>query len=243
MAGVQMCDTDDSFWIISQNDAPGNIILKTRWSSPAEIDTQIDGLLQKVSQHLDKIDWFVFPGDQPSDLGQRLAKRGMRGGPGGNWLWTDLTELEAMPEVDGALRIEQVHNDQMMSDWVQASTQGFKMELGYFYDAYARHGYGPDAFSLHYTGYLGDVAVTTGTLLDAGGCATIYDVSTLPDYRGRGFASALMQYIMRVIVKRGYHDTWIWSSDMAKSMYQSLGYVDADFGQREYTWHKSPPTT
>ncbi|MCB9458762.1 MAG: GNAT family N-acetyltransferase [Anaerolineaceae bacterium] len=239
LPGVHMHDTDDSFWIVSKDECPGNIILKTRWTNPGSIEQQIDDLLAQIGQYLDTIDWFVFPGDLPEDLGQRLEKRGMLGGPGGNWLWTDLTKHIDAPPVDGDFRIELIKDDAMMAEWVQATTQGFGMDLRYVYDAYARHGYGPDAFSLHYTGYLGDIPVTTGTLLDAGGCATIYDVSTLPDYRKQGFGSALMHYMMRVISDRGYQDTWIWSSDMAKSMYQSLGYVDVDFGLREHSWRKA----
>jgi hypothetical protein len=48
---------------------------------------------------------------------------------------------------------------------------------------------------------------------------------------------------MQQIRHRGYADTWIWSSNMAKSVYQKLGYIDADFGLREHSWHRQslPP--
>jgi ribosomal protein S18 acetylase RimI-like enzyme len=131
-----------------------------------------------------------------------------------------------------------VRDDQMMAEWTQVSEAGFGGDLKCFYAAYARHGYGPDAFSLHYIGYLDDIPVTSGTLLDAGGCATIYDISTPPAFRGQGFGGAITHALMREIRNRGYKDTWIWSSNMAKSLYQTLGYVDADFGLREHTWHR-----
>ena len=44
--------------------------------------------------------------------------------------------------------------------------------------------------------------------------------------------------LMVEIRRRGYADTWIWSSDMGKSVYQKLGYVDADFGLREHQWRR-----
>ena len=40
---------------------------------------------------------------------------------------------------------------------------------------------------------------------------------------------------MMEIKNRGYSDTWIWASETGKNLYQKLGYVDADFGLREYT--------
>ena len=136
-------------------------------------------------------------------------------------------------------RIAQVRDDRMMAEWTRISSEGFEVDVANFYDAYARHGYGDDAFSLHYIGYLDDVPVTSATLLDAGGWATIYDVSTPPAFRKQGLGGAITYALMRETLNRGYADTWIWASNMAKPLYQSLGYVDADFGIREHRWHRS----
>jgi ribosomal protein S18 acetylase RimI-like enzyme len=236
LPGTTMVDAE-SFWFISGKPAPGNVILRTSWN-PHRTDALIDALFAQIGQHIDEIDWFVFPNDQPADLGKRLEARGMPGGRGGNWLWTDLAALGVAPTVPANFRIEQVRDDAMMAEWVRVSEAGFGGDLALFYDAYARHGYGVDAFSLHYTGYLDDTPVTSSTLLDSGGWATIYDLSTPQAFRGQGFAGALTHALMREIRDRGYADTWIWSSNMAKSLYQSLGFVDADFGMREHTWHK-----
>jgi GNAT superfamily N-acetyltransferase len=236
LPGVTMVD-DETFWFVSHKPAPGNIILRTRWAAD-DTEERIDALFRQIGQHLDHIDWFVWPGDKPADLGKRLEARGMLGGPGGNWLWVNLTALDAAPSVPDNFRIEQVHDDLMMAEWVRVSEAGFGTELGIFYDAYARHGYETDAFSLHYTGYLDDTPVTSGTLLDAGGWASIYDVSTPPAFRGQGFGGAITHALMQKIRSRGYGDTWIWSSNMAKRVYQKLGFVDVNFGQREYSWHK-----
>jgi ribosomal protein S18 acetylase RimI-like enzyme len=239
LPGMNMYDAE-SFWFVCNKSAPGDIVLRANWpvDRPEE---RIDALFEQVGQHIDHIGWMVFPGDQPSDLGKRLEARGMPGGPGGNWLWTDLASLGAGPSVPDNFRIAQVRDDQMMAEWVKVSEVGFGGgELSCFYDAYARHGYGPDAISLHYTGYLDDTPVTSGTLLDAGGWATIYDISTPPDFRRQGFGGAITHALMREIRNRGYADTWIWSSNMAKSLYRQLGYVDADFGVREHGWRKQP---
>lgn len=236
LPGVMMHDAE-SFWIVSNKPAPGNSILRARWSQE-DVEQRIDDLFESLGQHVDTIDWMVFPGDLPGDLGKRLEVWGMPGGPGGNWLWADLATLGSGPVVPDDFHIEQVHDDQEMAEWVRVSEAGFGQELGCFYDAYARHGYGPDAFSLHYIGYLSDTPVTSGTLLDAGGCATLYDISTPPAFRRQGLGGALTHALMQEIRARGYADTWIWSSNMAKSVYQALGYVDADFGLREHSWQK-----
>ena len=227
----------ETFWFVSHKPAPGDIILRAHW--PADrTEERIDALFEQIGQHIDGIDWFVFPGDQPADLGKRLEARGMPGGRAGNWLWADLTSLVPAPTMPDNFHIEQVRDDHMMAEWLLATNAGFGGEHSIFYDAYARHGYGPDAFSLHYIGYLDDIAVTSDTLLDAGGSASIYDVSTPPALRQQGFGAAITHAMMREIRKRGYTRTWIWASDIGKSVYQKLGYVDADFGLREHSWRK-----
>lgn len=236
LSGVTVRDAD-TFWIVSHKPAPGNVILRARW--PQEpFEERIDETFEQIGQLIEQIDWLIFPNDQPADLGARLEARGMPGGLAGNWMWADLTDLCPAPDVPSGFRIERVQDDAMLAEWVRASEEGFGEGLALFYNAYARHGYGPDAFSVHYTGYLEDQAVTSGTLLDAGGSAAVYDVSTLPEYRRKGYGGALTHALMQEIRRRGYSETWIWSSDIGKSVYAKLGYVDADFGAREHKWQR-----
>jgi GNAT superfamily N-acetyltransferase len=236
LPGIHVHDSD-SFWIVSRQGAPGDMVLRANWPDE-NVEEHIDLLFEQVGQQIDHIDWMVFPGDRPADLNQRLEARGMPGGPGGTWLWADLASIGPGPTVPAEFHIEPVRSDAQLAEWVRLSEAGFEADLGRFYDAYARHGYGPGAFSRHYTGYLGNTPVTTGTLLNAGSTASIYDVSTPPAYRHQGLGGAITHALMREVRSLGYADTWIWSSPMAKSVYQALGYVEADFGLREHAWRR-----
>lgn len=236
VAGIFIHENAETFWAVSES-APGTAIYRASFPEH-RAEESIDALFEQVSQHVDQIDWMVYPGDQPADLNQRLEARGMPGGPGGNWLWANLESM-ATPAMPDGFHVERVRDDHMMAEWIRMSEAGFGSTYPHFYDAYSRHGYGSDAFSLHFIGYQGDIPVTSGTLLDAGGTASLYDISTPPALRGQGFGSAITAFLMREIRRRVYADTWIWASNMAKSAYQKLGYVDADFGMREHTWHKS----
>jgi GNAT superfamily N-acetyltransferase len=237
ISGVFIYEDAETFWTVSES-APGTAIFRASFPEHRE-EESIDALFAQVGQHVDHIDWMVYPVDQPDDLSQRLEARGMPGGPGGNWLWANLESRDVSFAMPDGFRVEQVRDDPMMAEWIRMSEAGFGGTYPHFYDAYARHGYGADAFSLHYIGYQGDIPVTSGTMLDAGGTASIYDISTPPALRGKGFGGAITAFLMGEIRNRGYADTWIWASDMAKSVYQKLGYIDADFGMREHTWRKS----
>jgi ribosomal protein S18 acetylase RimI-like enzyme len=237
LPGIASHEDADTFWIVSGSGAPGNGIYRA--NLPADRpEERLDALFEQVGQHIDAIDWMTFPGAQSAELAQRLEARGIPGGPAGNWLWIDLATLGTAPAVSADFHIEQVRDDTKMAEWLAVSEAGFGGTFPCFYDAYARHGYGEEAFSLHYTGYLSDVPVTSGTLLDAGGTASIFDISTPNEYRQQGFGGAITHFLMREIKNRGYGDTWIWASNMARPLYQKLGYADADFGIREHTWRK-----
>jgi GNAT superfamily N-acetyltransferase len=229
---------DDVTWFVSVKDEPGNHVLRTRMFGDA-IERRIDEIIAQFSQHADQIDWLVFPACRPADLGQRLEARGMQGGLGGTWMLADLTAaLPSAPAVPAGFHIQQVRDITMLEAWKQISTAGFGASARVHYDAYTRHGFGPDAISLHYIGYLGEQPVTSSTLLVAGGIASVYDVSTPPACRRQGFGGAITFAMLQEARRRGYAAAWIWSSPMGKSVYSKLGFVAADFGVREYRWRK-----
>jgi hypothetical protein len=75
LPGITLYDAE-SFWFVSNKSAPGNMILRTRFDA-SRIEEQIDAMLGEIGQYSDQIDWFVFPDDQPADLGKRLPGMGM----------------------------------------------------------------------------------------------------------------------------------------------------------------------
>jgi len=237
LPGITFVEEDITWFVNANNGEPGDMILRSRISG-GSIDRRIDEILNQISQYTDHIDWLVFPGCRPADLGRRLEGRGMKGGPGGTWMLADLTSLSGAPPVPDNFHVEYVSDNEMLEEWKLVSSEGFGSDCQIFYDAYKRHGFGPDAHSLHYIGYLDDTPVTSSTLLVAGGIAGIYDVSTPPPFRRQGFASAITRDMMLEAQHRGYRDAWVWSSSIGKGAYGSVGFVAADFGIREYQWHK-----
>jgi GNAT superfamily N-acetyltransferase len=239
LPGITFVDQDVT-WSVSAASEPGNQVLRARISGASDaIERRIDAIIGQIGCHAGQIDWLVFPGDEPADLGKRLEARGMHGGLGGTWMLADLTATPpSPPSAPESFHIQQVHDTDMLEIWKQVSAAGFGGDTQIFYDAYARHGFGPDAISLHYIGYLGDQPVTSSTLLLAGGIASVYDVSTPPAYRRQGFGGAITFAALQEARQRGFRDAWIWSSQMGKSVYSQLGFVAGDFGVREYQWRK-----
>jgi GNAT superfamily N-acetyltransferase len=240
LPGITLVD-QDVFWLVSAQGEPGTMVLQARLPRDSA-EGCIDALLDQIGQYTDHIDWMVFPSCQPADLGMRLEARGMPSRPGGTWMVAELPAQTNLLAVAERFRIEQVRTSAMLDVWKQISTIGFGVDVQIHADAYLRHGFGDDAFSLHYIGYLDAEPVTSATLLLAGGIAGIWDVSTPPAVRGQSFGSAITLHMLREAYARGYQRAWVWSSQMGRRVYERVGFVAAGFGICEYQWHKHAET-
>jgi GNAT superfamily N-acetyltransferase len=222
-------------WIVSVQAGPGKQVLRTRFSH-TDCEAQIDQALQAIGKYTDHIDWLVFPGCQPSDLGERLLARGLPSSPGGNWMLADLAALprRSVPDV----RVVCVQDAAMLAVWAEVFAAGFGIDAAIYYQAYLRQSLSLDAPKLHYVAFVADQPVCSGTLLCVGGIPGLYDISTPPALRGRGYASALTQYMLADAQRRGYQYAWTWASNMGVPIYQRLGLVQHDFGVREYRWQR-----
>jgi GNAT superfamily N-acetyltransferase len=236
LPGVTIVDGDVT-WCTSREEAPGNQVLRSRLTAETA-EQRIDQTLAQIGRRAEQVDWLVFPGCRPADLGQRLAARGMPGSPGGIWMLADLESLPADLALPHGFELAQVRDDAQLAEWARMSAAGFGGDMQVLYDAYARHGYGLDARSLHYIAYHGGEPVTTSTLLLAGGIAGLFDISTPASLRRRGYAGAITLAMMQIARQRGYRTAWTWASRMGQSVYQKAGFTTVDLGIREYRWRR-----
>ena len=230
----------DATWFCNgPGDGPGNYILRTQFAADAA-DEEIDRLLARIGEQAKYVDWMVFPTCRPVDLGRRLEAKGISGHRAGTWMTVDLTQSPDAPAVPQGFTIQWVQNDAELWVWKLAQDAGFGCDEQLYYDAYTKDGYGTEATARHYVGFQDGQAVTSGTLLMSDGIASIYNVSTPPEQRRRGYGSAITAYMMGEAIRCGNGLMWIWASDAGKSVYARLGFVEEDFGIREHTWHQGP---
>ncbi|MBX3054466.1 MAG: hypothetical protein KF753_23540 [Caldilineaceae bacterium] len=239
-------EDESGAWIASS--MPGSQVMQTNFA-PESAAAQIDDTLRQVGQHVDAIDWMIWPDDQPANLGELMAKTGTantewmlygnQGDEPGTWLAIDLGSLAERVPVAADFHVERVCSGEDFAVWAEINARGFGGgDYSAFRAAYLRHGFGDDAQAIHFVGFAGDQPVTSSTLLIAGGSASAYNISTPIELRKQGFGSAITHATLLAARARGYGSSWIWSSRLGKSVYQKLGFVITDFGIREYQWKK-----
>ncbi len=232
--GIRVHVDQESAWIVA-NGPPGNHILRT--NLPAEVvEKKIDALISKISSLTGGIRWLLFPHDRPRDLRARLKQRDLTTGQGDLWMFRPLQNLPSSGP-HSSLSIRPVQDGPGLRAWWTASAHGFgstQRAAQPWYDAFRRHGFGPQAHVTNYIGQVDQTVVTTATLILAGGIAGIYDLSTPPNFRGNGFASALVNELLAQARNQGYSHAGLQTGD-AEQFYQGLGF-ETGFQEEEFFW-------
>jgi predicted acetyltransferase len=76
----------------------------------------------------------------------------------------------------------------------------------------------------HFIGWLHDMPVASTSLLLHAGVAGIYGVTTIPEARKKGIATAMTKHALRQARELGYHVAVLSPSEMSLRIYQRLGF-------------------
>lgn len=223
-------------WFISDG-PPGTSVQRTRFTSE-NADARIEETLQYFKSHTKSGWWQVLPSSQPADMPQRLLAHGLEKIEGRPVMTLDLSTLDGELNTSPNFRVELVKDEAGLRQWYEVSAAGFEATLDQvqvYFDAYECLGFGPDSNFLHYTGYLYDEAVTSSTLLLAGGIAGIYDVSTTPAARRQGFGRAITLAPLLKARAGGYHYAVLQSSHEGYNVYRQLGFSEL-YTEDNYFW-------
>lgn len=235
LPSAQFYEDDEVTWVLPMG-APGNHVLRADFSAES-IPQKLKTLFETLDQYVYVVRWLVYEHDSPSDLGDQLAEFGLTGSTGEPCMLRNLDQLPPQSKID-ELKIVQVTTEAQLDDWRRATGNGFGggyLLAGRWSETYRLDGLQPDGDFLHYIGYFQGKPVTSASLLLAGGIAGIYDVSTDPAYRKRGFASAITLAQLHEAKRRGFSHAYLRSSKEGKPVYERLGFETHCY-EREYLW-------
>jgi ribosomal protein S18 acetylase RimI-like enzyme len=236
--GACFLQDDRGVRFLNRNAPPPSMVMMTRWPA-ADAEDALDVELRRFEEYGVPVDWYLFPPSSPADMPIRLQQRGLA--PGSTrWLLADLTTLPSPPPMPPNFRLEVAESSLSMDAWRRASVAGFGVSEATgqrYHDAYAGQPRSSENVELriHYVGYLDDVPVSSSTLLLAGGIACIWDVSTAPEHRRKGYGTCLTRVGLEDARRKGYRYASLNSSDLGYSVYQSLGF-NVEFEIPEYCW-------
>lgn len=191
--------------------APGTSFVSYSRLDPAQADAQIDEQLAYFKENHLPFSWAVFEHDTPPDLKERLAVRGMKVYDPMDVMVLDLddipqsllgptadilppgAELRTIHRLDQLIDVEGVLQKVWGSSfaWIQERLGSHLNIPGYLYVTAV---------------YMDGQAASVGWVYFHPGnpFANLYGGATLPDYRGRGFYTALLAARAQEARRRGY---------------------------------------
>jgi ribosomal protein S18 acetylase RimI-like enzyme len=198
--------------------------------SPDTADERIAAAVATVAATGREFSWWVDAHATPSDVLSRLQAAGLtliERIPTMRLDLVDATDTLAEPHAAG-LEIRAVTTTAGLADFaavVDASMDPPVTSAAEFYARAAAEAPDPAGPARFLVGYLDGVAVATAQVLLAAGVAGLYNITTLPDHRRRGYGSALTRAALRLAAAEGYATAVLESSAEGESVYRPLGFT------------------
>ena len=198
------------------------------------VKDNVDRLIDRICEHYSKrgvpFFWLIHPSTFPSDLSERLLKRGLKEEDAVSGKVADLGDLPEPSPIPAGFEIHEVNDE---------------IATSYFFELIAWRWHVPPEAQPHLRAHNevwqvgkpsalvrcwlvwhGGVPVAKAVLRIAAGAAGLYGVVTKPEARGRGLGRALTLEVFRAARDAGEQLGVLHSTPMAKSLYTKIGFQD-----------------
>ena len=206
----------------------------------------IEDLIREALDHfktlnIRKLSWIAEEGVPAMEIKKHLTAHGLTFRESfATEMAIDMSILpEDHPKPDG-LEILLVDDDKMLRQWIHVASVGFGVpadleEVWFEFFSYAAC---RTPFQT-YLALLNGEPVATSQVSNSAGVAGIYNVTTLPEARGRGIGSAVVLRPLLAARRIGMRIGILQSSTMGYNIYRRLGFQD--FGKLSvYLWEQDP---
>ena len=228
----------DEIWIAA--DIPYflfNVTLQPGNAS-AKPDSVIDAAIRRARSRKVPMGWWVGPSNPFPDIGQRLEAKGLFHTATLTGMAVDLQTLDETAATPSRFTISEVKDADTLATWCQIMTEVSEFPdfaRSAWLEMYQGIGIIDDPRWRLYLGSHNGTAVSTSALFLGAGVAGIHSVTTLPQFRGRGFGHIMTHSPLLDARSQGYRVGVLFSSEMAVSIYRRLGFQE--YGRGEiYLW-------
>ena len=225
--GCTLYDEGDALWFDTPIPTlPYNTVL--RFAVTSDADRRIDSLVQHYRRRRVAFLWMVHPSSMPSDLGERLQKRGLEEVEAISGMAANLADLPEPPSAPEGFEIHELDDETTTSHLLEFAAWRWHVpaeaqpHLNAFNQVFCIGT--PSAKIRCWLAWHEGVPVSKAILHCAAGAAGIYAVATKPEARGQGLASTLTLEALRAARQTGYELGVLHSTPIAKRLYAMLGF-------------------
>jgi len=222
--GVELSEGPHLSWMLTGIPDPFlNVVFRTNLP-PDEPASVVDEALARFRvKGISTLSWLA----PTPDVRPHLLRQGLTFSEGGRGMAADLAALpESLPASPG-MAIVAVEDRATFQSWTHVMRIGFGTPEAAepdLLEVFAAIGSGPQIRT--YLALMDGQPVATSQLLLAAGVAGIYQVTCLPQARGRGIGTAVTLAALLEARRRGYATAILQASDLGYPVYRRLGFRD-----------------
>jgi GNAT superfamily N-acetyltransferase len=222
--GVELSAGRHLSWLLTGIPDPFlNVVFRTDLPPDRAGDVVDQALAHFRARQIRSLSWLA-PG---TEAGRILASRGLTFEEGGTGMAADLTAVPDRVPAPGSLAIVPVEDRASLQPWIHVMCVGFGTPASAepaLLDVFAAVAPAPPMRT--YLASLDGRPVATSQLFLASGVAGIYNVTCLPEARGRGIGAAVTLAPLLEARRLGYGIAILQASDLGYPVYRRLGFRD-----------------
>ena len=220
--GVELFQGMHMSWTLTAiPDAFLNAVFRTNLPTDGADSAIDEAVAHFVAKRIPVVSWLT---PEP-DVGARLLARGLTFLEGGRGMAADLADLPDGDPIPPGVTIVAVEDRAGMQSWCRVMRIGFGTSQSAEPDLLALFGaIGSGPRMRTYLALLDGHPVATSQVFLGAGVAGIYQVTCLPDARGRGIGTAVTMAALLEARRRGYAVAILQASDLGYPVYRRLGF-------------------
>ncbi len=200
-----------------------NYILDADFSS-AEANKRIAEVTNYFTQKNVPFTWWVSPFDKPDNLPEQLERNGYQNTENNRAMYFDLDAWNGHAPSIPHLEIIRASDEKTLHDFALVLAND-KAPFKQYFSWIASILTDDDPIE-YYVGYVNGKPVVRGLSCYFAQVAGLHWLSTAPNERRKGYASAMQQYCLKRAKELGYHIAVLQASNVEYSLYQRLGYKE-----------------
>jgi GNAT superfamily N-acetyltransferase len=202
---------------------PYNGVIRTRLPEGEAADRAIRAVVDRFRAAGVEFIWFDHPSATPSDLGERLAARGLPAAEHITCMSLDLADWDPQPLPRG-VAFREVHDAAAVRTYTELTTRYWEIpdhELPLVAELHRQWSGGRRYLALHGGQAVGKAYLS---LVGPPGVAAIFGMSVPPEARGRGIATGLTTTLLHAARNSGAARVVLHSTAMAAGVYRRAGF-------------------
>lgn len=224
---LQLQEEPELLWTLTDIPFPlFNCVVRPRLTADT-VDAAIAASRSRASSRCVPMSWWLGPAPTPADLETLLKNAGFAKINEMIGMGVDLRRLVDAPTRPAGLTVEEITDSKQLRRWCFLLGPAFAFPpqaLAAWHRCHEAVGYGPDAPWRHFLALLDGAPVATASLFFGAGVASIANVGTAADLRGRGIGRIISAHPLALARDAGYRIGTLWAPPMGAPMYRRLGF-------------------